>query len=513
MKKPIMLVILDGFGYKEEKEGNAVASANMPNWNNWLKKYPNRLLKASGEAVGLLPGYMGNSEVGHLAIGSGRIIETNLKKFHKIIEDGSFFKNVTIINLFEKLKQTGNALHLMGLLSNSGVHSHQEHLYAILKLAKQIGLKKVFIHAFLDGRDTPPKSAAKYLTQLEEECKKIGIGEIASIQGRFYAMDRDNNWERTKEGYDVLTTAPNNFKSKTWSQALDEAYEKDETDEFVRPQLLIKEGIIQPGDGIFFFNFRPDRAHQLTETFINRKFENFDGKEFIPLSFFFSTTRYNEKFKDFDNVVLFEEKPINNTFFDVLDKNNKSFFIIAETEKYAHVTYFFRGMVDNELPHETRTLIPSIKAKNYIENPCMSAPQITEALLESLQKDQKDFYLVNYANADMVGHSANFEATVKACECLDKQIGKLFAEVIEKKDGTLFITADHGNAEDMIDEEGNPKSSHSTSHVPFMIIKKEDNEDIKLSSNPNLGISNIAPTLLKYMRLSIPKEMNKETIF
>ena len=256
MKKPIMLVILDGFGYKEEKEGNAVASANMPNWNNWLKKYPNRLLKASGEAVGLLPGYMGNSEVGHLAIGSGRIIETNLKKFHKIIEDGSFFKNVTIINLFEKLKQTGNALHLMGLLSNSGVHSHQEHLYAILKLAKQIGLKKVFIHAFLDGRDTPPKSAAKYLTQLEEECKKIGIGEIASIQGRFYAMDRDNNWERTKEGYDVLTTAPNNFKSKTWSQALDEAYEKDETDEFVRPQLLIKEGIIQPGDGIFFFNFR-----------------------------------------------------------------------------------------------------------------------------------------------------------------------------------------------------------------------------------------------------------------
>jgi len=511
---PTMLVILDGFGYSKNQKGNAIAHANMPNWNNWLKKYPNRLLKASGEAVGLLPNYMGNSEVGHFTMGSGRITQNPLVKFHKIIEDESFFENEILIKSFEKLKEKNKSLHLMGLLSDSGVHSHTKHLFAFLKLAKQIGLKQVYIHAFLDGRDTPPKSAATYLKQLEEECKKLEIGEIASIHGRYFAMDRDNNWERIQESYKILTTPPTEqFVTKTWQEVLENSYKKNETDEFVSPTLLIKDGILQPEDGMVFYNFRPDRARQLSECFLSPDFNRFKRENFIPLTFFISTTRYKDEFTAFDNIVLFENKEIKNTFFDVLEQNKKTFFIIAETEKYAHVTYFFRGMVDKKFKYETRVLIPSIKAKNYIENPQMSAQKITDKVLNSLQTNPNNFYLINYANPDMVGHSANFKATVKACEFLDKQLKQLYDEIVEKQNGTIFITADHGNAEEMLDENGNPKSSHTCNPVPFIIISKQNNQSLKLSVNPNLGISNIAPTILKFMNLNIPKEMNKKTIF
>jgi len=517
-KKPIFLIILDGFGYSPLKNGNAIAKAKMPTWSRWLKKYPNTLLKASGEAVGLLPGFMGNSEVGHLTIGSGRVIKSLLKKIHESIQSGEFFNNKKLLDLFGKLKESGKALHLMGLLSDGGVHSHIEHLFALLDLAKKVGLKDVYIHAFLDGRDTLPTSAAKYLNMLDQKIKSVGIGKIASLHGRFYAMDRDHNWGRVEQSYKVLRGSFLPDSNINWQNVLDDSYKKGNTDEFVLPVLLDKDGYIKQGDGVLFFNFRPDRARELTELFIN------DPK--IHLSFFLGMVCYKEEFKSLmihpernellASVVewVFEDDAsvIQNTLLEVLAQNNKKVFVVAETEKYAHVTYFFNGMKEQKLDNETRILIPSVKAKNYIEHPEMSALEITKIILGSLKKDTCDFYLVNYANADMVGHSSDFEATVKACEILDAELKKLFDEVVIKLGGVMFITADHGNAEEKLDSFGNPKSAHTINSVPFMIVSKDDLH-LKMLGNDSLGISAIAPSLLKFMGLSVPREMDEERIF
>lgn len=510
---PTMLIILDGLGFSEHKQGNAVEKANMPNFKSWLKKYPTTLLHASGKNVGLLPGYIGNSEVGHLTIGAGRIIKSTLVKLKESIDDGSFFNHEILIKNFKKI-DAKRSLHLMGLLSDGGVHSHEFELYALLKLAKQQNIRNVYIHAFLDGRDVAAKSAKIYLNRLDDKIKKIGVGKIASIHGRYYAMDRDSNWDRIKKSYDVLCDYDID-SAQCWEDVLNKSYGKEITDEFINPTLLIKEGQIKKDDGILFFNFRPDRARQLTQSFIDPKFNEFEVKNLNSakgtLSFFITITRYNQDFIKFNNDVLFEKEIIENTLLDQIPYKK---FIIAETEKYAHVTYFFRGMQDIQLENEQRVLIPSIKAKNYIDYPEMSAQKITDAVLDSLQNNPAYFYLINYANADMVGHSGNFDATVEACEFLDIQLERLYKEVVEKQNGTIFLTADHGNAEEMINlKTGDLKTSHSKNPVFFMKINNRFIGNTCFSSkNIKFGLSNIAVTILDFLGLKISEKMDKNSI-
>jgi 2,3-bisphosphoglycerate-independent phosphoglycerate mutase len=525
-RSPTMLLILDGFGYSTERSGNAVVAANMPTWKNLLKKYPNVLLHASGEHVGLPYGYSGNSEVGHLTLGAGRAIETILSKWNKIISDGSFFENSLLIRHFTELKKGGGALHLMGLLSDGGVHSHERHLYALLKIACDIGLKNVFIHAFLDGRDVQPGSAITYIKRLEEIIMKFSCGTIASLHGRFYSMDRDKNWDRTEKTYSVLVTQKKQEEKLNWQEVIKNSYDGGVTDEFIVPTNLDSRGTIKSGDGVIFFNFRPDRAHQITESFIDPHFSHFTTQKLKSddnsLSFFITVIRYKQKYKLLNNPILFESKEIRHTLLDEISNqkqvSNSKVFIIAETEKYAHVTYFFKGMRDEKFINEKRVLIPSIKTKNYKDIPEMSAHLITQNLLDSLQNNPADFYLVNYANADMVGHSGNFNATVKACEVLDQQITKLYTEVVENQDGTIIIVGDHGNAEEKIDlKTGLPLTAHTSNPVPFILIgkkflhkklffKKEGADSFSYS------LANVAPTILDHLNLKIPSQMEQQII-
>ncbi|KKP23785.1 MAG: 2,3-bisphosphoglycerate-independent phosphoglycerate mutase [candidate division TM6 bacterium GW2011_GWF2_28_16] len=526
-KNPVFLVILDGFGYKSQKKGNAIANAKMPFWQFLLKNYPSTLLAASGKAVGLLPNFMGNSEVGHLTIGAGRVIKSILAQFKESINNKSLLKNKILISNLKKLKDNNKNLHIIGLLSDGGVHSHEFQLHALLEIANKQNIKNIYVHAILDGRDVPPESASKYLQNLDNYIKKNKLKNIklASIHGRYYAMDRDNNWYRTEKSYNILCN-PNikkiNFKN--WENLINFSYKKNITDEFIEPTLLINQGQIKTGDGVIFYNFRPDRARQLTQAFIDPKFNEFKTQDLNStnktLSFFITTVRYNNNFKKFNNIILFKQEDIKNTLIDELSKNNLKIFAIAETEKYAHVTYFFRGMHETKLPNEEFLLIPSIKAKSYIKHPEMSANKITEKILESLNNDPKNFYLVNYANADMVGHSGNFNATVKACECLDKQLKILYQEIVTKHDGTLFITADHGNAEEMLDKKtGQIKTAHTLNPVVFMEISPKNKNNIEKAPKypntkfgPKFGLCNIAPTILSYFKFKIPQKMAKKTI-
>jgi 2,3-bisphosphoglycerate-independent phosphoglycerate mutase len=498
--KPAILIILDGLGFSKEKKYNAVYQAKTPNLNKWIKEYPNTLLKTSGEAVGLLKNYMGNSEVGHLTIGAGRIIKQPMTILHKEIKNKNFFKNKVLNKDLEKLKKNNGNLHLIGLLSDAGVHSHIKHLFAFLEAAKKHKIKKAYIHVFLDGRDTPPTSAKKYLTQLQNFIKKIKYGEIASIQGRFFAMDRNKNWTRTKKAYDILTV-PQKNKYINWQKVLEKNYSKKITDEFIKPFQINPKGIIQPKDGIIFFNFRSDRARQLTDSFVNPKFNSFKTKK-INLSFFLTPVEYSTHLKtDF----LIKNKPIRHTLMEELCQNNMTTFSIAETEKYAHITYFFNARREQLFPNETRVLIKSLPIKSYDLKPKMSANLITKKVLESLKQSPKNFYLINYANPDMVGHSGNIKATIKAIEFLDKELKKIYNQII-KLDGTLYITADHGNAEEMYDpNNGHILTSHTTNPVRFIMIRKDlTNRHLSL---PLKQLSDIAPFILKNFNLPIPKEM------
>lgn len=509
---PCALVILDGFGKRSSKEGNAVALAKMPHFNSYIMHYPHLFLEASGNSVGLLPGFIGNSEVGHLTLGAGRIVPSILKEFHDAISDGSLNFHPIIHKRFSTLTSPGR-LHFIGLLSDGGVHSHEEHLHALLKQAAQYPIADIFVHAFLDGRDVAPQSAATYLQKLDACFKKIGTGALASIQGRFYAMDRDKNWERTEKAYQVITGALP-ATSKKWPAVIGDYYAQNITDEFIPPTLLLDNGFIKEGDGVLFFNFRPDRARQLTELFLNPHFTQ--GEQTITrdkLAFFITTTRYKDEFKYWKNDILFENATLRTTLLDELSSQTNgqlTTFIIAETEKYAHVTYFFRGMRDIQRPNETRCLIPSMKLKNYIDNPEMSALEITDHILDSLKNHPADFYLINYANADMVGHSGNLQATIKACEILDEQLGKLYEEFVMQRNGTLFITSDHGNAEYKIDPTTHqPHTAHTCNPVPFIAInKKLFGHSYK--QQKELGLYNVAPTLLHHFNLNIPKEMSAQ---
>jgi 2,3-bisphosphoglycerate-independent phosphoglycerate mutase len=502
VRHPTVLVILDGFGYRPEQEYNAIAHAYTPHLTDWFSRYPHALLNASGTSVGLPAGSIGNSLVGHMTIGSGRIIPQPITVINAAIADKSFFNNQIVRNNLQKLVQTNKKLHLMGLLSDANIHSNQEHLYAFLQVAARENIETM-IHAFLDGRDVPPQSAASYLQQLDQKLQAIGHGILGSIHGRFYAMDRDNNWDRTEQTYRVLTQEQEiNFSH--WQEALQHYYDLHIFDEFIPPTQLNPLSIVQPGDGIIFFNVRPDRARQLTACFVDLHFDHFRRKQ-ISLSFFITPTSYDDP--ALQTTVLYPSPIITNTLKDVLAQQGKTIFSIAETEKYAHVTYFFNGGRENLLPHEKRVLIPSLPAKNYIHHPEMSAQAITKTVLKSLTTDPCDFYLINYANADMVGHSGNFDATVKAIECLDQELKKLYDQIILEMNGTLYITADHGKAEDMYDTIHHQlRTAHTTSQVPFIMIR-QDLDGNSTKKLPLAQLADIAPFILHNLDIPVPSEM------
>jgi 2,3-bisphosphoglycerate-independent phosphoglycerate mutase len=510
---PVALVILDGFGYSTDKKHNAIAQAHMPNFNEWWQQYPHSIIQAAGTAVGLPDNVMGNSEVGHLTIGSGRIIKQPMMLWLESIEDGSFAHNKTLCTGFEELKQIGGALHIMGLLSDAGVHAHEKTLYASIAAAVDVGIKKIIIHPFLDGRDVAPQSAYEYLERLSQCIKPYNDGNnnkchvfIGSIHGRFYAMDRDNNWERIEKSYRVVTEKQDE-PYESWERVLESNYAQNITDEFIIPMQLDPDGIVHNGDGILFCNVRPDRARELTRCFmqpyLTEQFTQFPLKP-LNLTFFMTPVVYDVHVP---TTVLFPRAPVLNTLKDILSEHGKTIFTIAETEKYAHVTYFFRGENEELVKTETRIMIPSIHVQNYINNPKMSAEKITDAVIASLHEKPCDFYLINYANADMVGHSGDFDATVKAVECLDVQLQLLYDVIVQKMDGTLYITADHGKAEQMLDTAtGQPQTAHTSNPVPFLMIKKGMETANAL---PLKELSDIAPFILGNMNIPVPNEMKK----
>ncbi len=499
-QKPLMLVILDGWGYRQEEEYNAISHAETPTFDFLFSHYPHTLLKASGQSAGLPKGFIGNSEVGHKTIGAGRPIKEVATRVLEDIVAGSYKRITSLTETLQTLKLS-KKLHIMGLLSDSGVHSHEEQFYATIKLADELGIKNIMIHPFLDGRDVPPRSAEVYLKRLDGVINQLGVGAIGSIAGRWYAMDRDGNWKRKEQCYEALTEKqPQKFVN--WNDALSYYYAEGISDEFIPPTQFSDNSLVADGDGIIMLNFREDRARQLTATFVKKDFDKFPIKP-LQLSFFISTTSYGQQLS---TVVLYPTEVIRPTLKQLLSEAGRSIFSIAETEKYAHVTYFFGGGAERPFKGEDRVLIKSIPAKTYIEHPCMSANEITESVIYSLENNTHDFYLINYANADMVGHSGNFDATVKAVECVDRQLERLYEIVVKVMDGILIVTADHGNAELMYDKQfGQVHTAHTTNKVPFVLVKRElIDKPLKYSMKT---IADIAPVILKEMNIKVPCEM------
>ena len=465
-KKPVVLMVLDGYGLNDKTEGNAIAMADTPVMDKLMVEYPFVKGNASGMAVGLPEGQMGNSEVGHMNIGAGRIIYQDLTRITKDIEDGTFFENKVLLQAMDNCKKNNSDLHLWGLLSDGGVHSHNSHLYGLLEMAKKNGLEKVYVHAFLDGRDTPPASGKDYVAELEAKMKEIGVGKVASLSGRYYAMDRDNNWDRVKMAYDSLVTGEG-VKATDAVQAMADSYANDKTDEFVLPTVITDEkgeplSLVKNGDSVIFFNFRPDRARELTRAFCDDKFEGFE-REFLDTTFVC--------FKDYDEtipnkLIAFEKEEIKNTFGEFLAANGKKQLRLAETEKYAHVTFFFNGGVEDPNTDEFRLLVNSPKdVATYDLKPEMSAPEVGMDLVEAIKSDKYDVIIINFANPDMVGHTGVIPAAVKAVERVDSLVGEA-VEAVKDVDGVLFICADHGNAEKMVDyETGAPHTAHTTNPV------------------------------------------------
>jgi 2,3-bisphosphoglycerate-independent phosphoglycerate mutase len=500
---PTALIILDGFGISPHTAYNAIAQAKLPFLDFCQAHYPHTTLHASGSAVGLLAGVMGNSQAGHLTIGSGRVVPQGLAHMSRAIEDGTFFKNTILHNALEQLHQSGKTLHVMGLLSDAGVHSHIDHLFAFLRAAQEHRIQKIVVHAFLDGRDVAPQSAQSYLQKITAYLNEHPSCMLGSITGRFYTMDRDSNWERTAQSYTMLTH-PQKPQFASWQQALSYYYQQQITDEFIPPTLLDKHACVEDGDGIIFFNARPDRAQQLTRCFVEPAFDQFPRKP-IKLAFFITPYAYSS---DLKTTALFVQEPITDTLKEVLSKHHKAMFTIAETEKYAHVTYFFSGGKKEPFPYETQRLIDSIPVQTYAQLPDMSAPAITHTVLHSLKTNPCDFYLINYANADMVGHSGNLPATARAIECLDAQLAQLYAVIVQKLHGTLYITGDHGNAEYMYDEATQqPCTSHTTNPVPFILVN-EKFKDTRIEL-PLHSLADIAPFILHAMKLPVPKQMRE----
>ena len=502
-KKPVMLMILDGFGLAPKSEGNAVEAANKPNFDRLMEKYPSTQLQASGLHVGLPDGQMGNSEVGHLNIGAGRIIYQELTRITKEIKEGGFFKNEALTLAVNNAKENNSALHLMGLLSDGGVHSHIDHLKGLLKLAKESGLTKVYVHGFMDGRDVPPSSGKVFITELEEYMNEIGVGKIATIAGRYYAMDRDNRWERVELAYNAMVHGKGEISSSAL-EAIEKSYNDNKTDEFVLPAVIDKDGMIKNGDSIIFFNFRPDRARELTRAINDKEFIGFH-RDRLDLTFV-TMTQYDKTLEGVH--VAYSPQSINNTLGEYVSNHGLNQLRIAETEKYAHVTFFFNGGVEKENPGEDRALIASPKVATYDLKPEMSAYELTDELINRLDSDKYDMVILNYANPDMVGHTGIIEAAVKAVETVDECLGRVAEKVLEK-DGTLFVTADHGNAEIMIDfSTGNPFTAHTTDPVPFIWVSN-NTEGRTLKEGK---LADIAPTMLNEMGLEKPAEMTGECL-
>jgi 2,3-bisphosphoglycerate-independent phosphoglycerate mutase len=505
MMRPTVLIILDGFGYRTETKYNAIAHAHLPHLKKWWLTYPHAVLAAAGAAVGLPSGMIGNSEVGHLTIGAGRIIDQPIKLWLTSIADHTFQNNQILQTYCQKLIAAGGRLHIIGLLSDAGVHAHETAIYATIDAAVKTGIKKIIVHAILDGRDVPPQSAHHYLQALQQFSKQYTIGHvtIGSIHGRWYAMDRDNNWDRTEKSYRVLTEKQIPT-TESWEKILERSYAHTITDEFILPTQLDADTIIHNGDGIIFCNVRPDRARQLTASFVKTDRVHFIVKP-LRLTFFITPVNYGD---NLNTIALFARRTVTHTLKDVLAEYGKTIFTIAETEKYAHVTYFFRGENEQMVATESRHMIPSLVAENYILHPQMRAAEITRHVLQSLRNTPNDFYLINYANADMVGHSGNFGATIKALEFLDVQLEQLYEQIVEKMNGTMYITADHGKAEDMFDAIAHqPRTGHTTNPVPFLMLQKKGVDDLQLRVEE---LADVAPFILKNMGLQVPREMERK---
>lgn len=501
--RPNMLMILDGYGIREEQHGNAVIAANTPILDSILRECPMVELEASGTAVGLPEGQMGNSEVGHLNIGAGSVVYQNLLKITRSIESGEFYRNSALVKAMENAAK-GHTLHIMGLLSDGGVHSHIEHIKAILEMAKRYELNSVVVHCFLDGRDVPPKSAVTYIENLESHMKKLRLGSVGVVSGRFYAMDRDKRWERLELAYDALTLSEG-LKADSAKEAVENFYEKDETDEFVIPT-IVNAAPIEDGDSVIFANFRPDRAREITRAIVDEAFDGFDRKKIVNNITYVCMTEYDATMP---NVVLaFPPETIEPTLGKEVSRLGLKQLRIAETEKYAHVTFFFNGGVEEPEEGEDRILIPSPKVETYDLQPEMSAPLVAEKVIEKIREDKYDLIILNFANPDMVGHTGNFDACVKALEVLDGLVGRIKDEVL-KQDGQILLTADHGNADYMLDSSDKPVTKHSVSKVPLCYI---GNEDVDIAKEGG-ALCDIAPTLLGFMGLDVPDGMEGERIF
>ncbi|MDK2927665.1 MAG: 2,3-bisphosphoglycerate-independent phosphoglycerate mutase [Bacillota bacterium] len=500
--RPVVLIVLDGWGERREREGNAVALARTPNLESYVQKYPHALLGAAGEDVGLPAGQMGNSEVGHLNLGAGRIVYQELTRISRAIRTGEFFTNPVLTAAMAQAR--GRSLHLLGLLSDGGVHSHIEHLFALLELARESGLDKVCVHAFLDGRDVPPACAERYLKELEEKCAALGVGEIASISGRYYAMDRDKRWERTALAYRALV-AGEGETAPSAQAALQAAYARGETDEFVRPTVLVRpdgspRGRIADGDTVIFFNFRPDRARQLSHALVDADFGGFDRGPAPPRVHFVCLTQYEETLPA---PVAFPPEELHATLGECLAERGLRQLRIAETEKYAHVTFFFSGGEEKPFPGEERRLVPSPKVATYDLKPEMSAYEVTAAVLEELAAEKFDLVVLNYANADMVGHTGDLPAAIRAVEAVDDCLGRVVPAVL-KQGGAVLITADHGNAEEMMDPAtGQPHTAHTTNPVPFILVTPEP---AAWGVRPG-RLADVAPTILELLGLPRPAAM------
>lgn len=502
-KKPVALIIMDGFGYNHSGYGNAIRAAKTPNLDRLLANYPHTLIGASGMDVGLPEGQMGNSEVGHTNIGAGRIVYQELTRITKAIKDGDFFDNEAFKAAVQNCKTNDSALHLFGLLSDGGVHSHNSHLYGLLELAKQAGLTKVYVHGFMDGRDVPPTSGADFAAELEAKMAEIGVGKIASVMGRYYAMDRDNRWERVEKAYAAMVYGEGE-KADNAVEAIKASYANEVTDEFVVPTVIDENGKISANDSVVFFNFRPDRAREITRTFVDDDFTGFERRNGRFPVYFVCMTQYDVTMPNVD--VAFKPTSLANTFGEYIAKNGLSQLRIAETEKYAHVTFFYNGGVEAPFENEDRALINSPKVATYDLQPEMSAYLVCDEVVNRINSDKYDVIILNYANCDMVGHTGVFDAAVKAVEAVDECMGKT-VDAILAKGGVALITADHGNADRMYENDGSPFTAHTTNLVP-LIIAGAGNVELREGG----VLADLSPTMLKVLGLEQPEEMTGKSI-
>ena len=503
MKQPLALIILDGFGCREETKGNAIAAARTPHLDHLMACCPHTRIGASGMDVGLPDGQMGNSEVGHTNIGAGRIVYQELTRITKSFDEGEALGNPALTAAMENARRPGQALHLMGLLSDGGVHSHIRHLYGLMEMARRFAVERVYLHCFMDGRDVPPTSGIEFIAALQQKIKELGLGQIATVSGRYYAMDRDNRWERVKLAYDAIVNGEGN-KDPDPVAVMQKSYDAGVTDEFIVPTVVTEGAGIKAGDSVIFFNFRPDRARELTRALVDPDFAGFEReKGFFPLTYI-CMTQYDATMPNVE--VAYRPESLTNTLGEYLSRLGKTQLRIAETEKYAHVTFFFNGGVEAPYEGEDRVLIPSPKVATYDLQPEMSAYAVTDEAVRRIESGRYDVIILNYANCDMVGHTGVFEAAVKAVEAVDTCLGRLLA-ALEKAGGRAFLTADHGNADQMADENDAPFTAHTTNPVPFVAIGFGD---VTLRSGGRLA--DIAPTMLQAMGLPQPEEMTGRSL-